>query len=57
MTKTKPDETALADEMAVNQLYVIRGQKVMLDRDLAALYWVNTRRLRGTVAAEYDTFS
>lgn len=28
-----------------NMLYVIRGQKVMLDSDLAKLYGVETRRL------------
>jgi len=30
-------------------IYLIRGQKVMLDRDLAALYGVETRALKQAV--------
>ena len=32
----------LPDELVMNKIYLIRGQKVMLDRDLAALYQVKT---------------
>ena len=35
----------LPDEVIMSKIYVIRGQKVMLDRDLAELYEVETKRL------------
>jgi len=34
----------MPDEEITNKIYLIRGQKVMLDRDLAELYGVETRR-------------
>lgn len=42
------NKTSLApinDEIVVNKIYEIRGQKVMLDSDLAELYGVETGRL------------
>ena len=36
----------LADEVLLNRIYMIRGQKVMLDKDLADLYDVKAIRLR-----------
>ena len=58
MVETKPDnkEIAIADESVMNQIYVIRGQKVMLDRDLAALYGVETRVLKQSVRRNIDRF-
>jgi len=32
----------IADELIINRIYIIRGQKVMLDEDLAELYMVTT---------------
>jgi hypothetical protein len=40
---------AVPHERIVNQIHVIRGKKVMLDRDLAALYNVETRILTQAV--------
>ena len=37
-------------------IYVIRGQKVMLDKDLACLYGVETRRLNEQVKRNIDRF-
>ncbi|MGE3610887.1 MAG: ORF6N domain-containing protein [Bacteriovoracaceae bacterium] len=37
-------------------IYTIRGQKVMLDRDLAALYRVETKRLNEQVKRNIDRF-
>ena len=34
------------DEVLMNKIYLIRDQKVMLDRDLAELYGVKAIRLR-----------
>jgi hypothetical protein len=39
-----------------NMIYVIRGQKVMLDSDLAQLYGVETRRLNEQVRRNLDRF-
>lgn len=36
---------AIPDEIIMNQIYFIRGQKVMIDRDLAILYGVETKQL------------
>jgi hypothetical protein len=33
---------AIPDEVIINKIYLIRGKKAMLDRDLAELYNVST---------------
>jgi hypothetical protein len=43
-------------EVIDNKIYLIRGQKVMLDRDLAQLYEVPTRRLNEQVNRNIDRF-
>lgn len=43
-------------EMIANKIYLIRGQKVMLDRDLAKLYGVETRVLNQAVRRNMDRF-
>ena len=37
-------------------IYLIQGQKVMLDRDLAALYGVETKRLKEQVRRNIERF-
>ena len=51
-------ETALAipDEVVMNKIYFIRGQKVMLDRDLAELYTVTTGNLNKAVNRNMKRF-
>ena len=39
-----------------NMIYIIRGQKVMLDSDLAKLYGVETKRLNEQVRRNLDRF-
>lgn len=39
-----------------NKIFLIRGQKVMLDRDLAALYGVKTKYLNQQVSRNIDRF-
>jgi hypothetical protein len=46
----------LPDEVIVSKIYLIRGQKVMLDEDLAELYEVETRRLNEQVKRNIDRF-
>jgi hypothetical protein len=40
---------AIAEERIIDKIYLIRGKKVMLDRDLAELYGVETRVLNQAV--------
>lgn len=49
-------EIGLPDEIVMNKIYVVRGMKVMLDRDLAGLYGVETRRLKEQVRRNIDRF-
>ena len=43
-------------EKITNKIYVIRGFKVMLDRDLAELYGVETKRLKEQVRRNISRF-
>lgn len=49
-------KTNYTDEKILNQIYVIRGQKVMVDSDLALLYGVETRRLKEAVRRNINRF-
>ncbi|KRB54796.1 ORF6N domain-containing protein [Flavobacterium sp. Root186] len=42
-------QSLLSEESISNKIYFIRGQKVMLDRDLAILYGIETKRLKEQV--------
>ncbi|MBL7735692.1 MAG: ORF6N domain-containing protein [Chitinophagaceae bacterium] len=48
--------TAIAEEAIMNKIYYIRNQKVMLDRDLAELYGVQSIRLREQVKRNISRF-
>ena len=50
------NQLLVPDEIIMNKIYYIRGQKVMLDSDLAELYGVETRRLNEQVARNADRF-
>jgi phage regulator Rha-like protein len=47
---------AIADEVVMNKIYLIREHKVMLDRDLAELYGVETKQLKRAVKRNIDRF-
>ena len=49
-------EITIPNEAIINKIYVIRDQKVMLDRDLAELYGVETRRLKEQVRRNIERF-
>ena len=49
-------EIMIPDEVLMNKIYEIRGQKVMIDRDLAELYGVETKRLKEQVRRNKDRF-
>ena len=46
----------IPDEIIMSKIYFIRGQKVMMDRDLAELYGVETRRLKEQVKRNTSRF-
>ncbi len=48
--------TLVPVERIANKIYVIREKKVMLDRDLAELYGVETRRLKEQVRRNIERF-
>ena len=46
----------IPDEIVMSKIYLIRGQKVMLDKDLAELYQVETKRLKEQVKRNPERF-
>ena len=52
----KANAISVADESIMNKIYVIRGQKVMIDRDLAELYEVETKRLKEAIRRNINRF-
>jgi len=48
--------TTLPIERITSKIFLIRKQKVMLDRDLAELYGVETRALKQAVRRNIDRF-
>lgn len=55
--EVKIEITALTEESVKNKIYVIRGQKVMLDADLAKIYGYETRYFNRQVKNNADRFS
>jgi hypothetical protein len=56
MPKKAIQKSALPTEIIASKIYLVRGQKVMLDRDLAELYGVQTRVLKQAVRRNIDRF-
>ena len=54
--KKKEDALVVPDEIVMNKIYLIRNQKVMLDKDLAELYGVKSIRLREQVKRNSTKF-
>lgn len=50
------EKSIIRNEMITNKIYLVRGQKVMLDRDLAELYDVKNIRLREQVKRNTQKF-
>jgi hypothetical protein len=49
-------QITIPDEIITSKIYLIRGQKVMLDRDLAELYGVTTGNLNKAVGRNIKRF-
>jgi hypothetical protein len=56
MAKAKASTTATTIEQIEQAIHLIRGQRVMLDTDLAKLYGVLTKRLNEQVTRNRDRF-
>ncbi len=57
MPKSKKQiQSSLPDQVVMNKIYMIRGQNVMLDFDLAELYHVETGQLKRQVRRNIDRF-
>ncbi len=56
MAKTATQEILVPDEVVMSKIYMIRGQKVMLDKDLAEIYGVETKRLKEQVRRNINRF-
>ena len=54
--KNEDQQISLSENLIVNKIYSIRGQRVMLDKDLAELYEVETRVLNQAVSRNIERF-
>ena len=52
----KKSKIKIPDDIVVNKIHLIRGQKVMLDSDLAELYNIETKRLKEQVRRNITRF-
>ena len=50
------NKTNIPNEIITNKIYFIRGEKIMLDSDLATLYGVETKQLKRQVRRNIDRF-
>jgi hypothetical protein len=55
-TSMEKDLEIITQESIAQLIFQIRGQKVMLDRDLAELYGVETKALKQAVRRNLDRF-
>ncbi|MDO9462938.1 MAG: ORF6N domain-containing protein [Deltaproteobacteria bacterium] len=53
---TTEEKAPVSIEVVQRQIIIIRGEKVMLDRDLAELYGVETKQLKRAVRRNIDRF-
>jgi phage regulator Rha-like protein len=56
MIKSRNSDASVSDESIAGQIFIIRGQKVMIDRDLAKLYGVQTKALKQAVKRNLARF-
>lgn len=50
------NSTLIPDEAIMNKIYLFRESKVMLDRDLANLYEIETKQLKRAVRRNISRF-
>ena len=54
--KSMSKSIVISEENVINKIYLIRGQKVMIDRDLAEMYGVETRALNQAIKRNEKRF-
>ena len=52
----KTKHTLIPSEIIESKILLVRGKKVMLDRDLAKLYGVETKQLKRQIKRNIDRF-
>ncbi len=53
---TKIDLPVIPDEIIIDRIYLVRNQKVMIDRDLAILFGIETKVLKQSVKRNIERF-
>jgi hypothetical protein len=56
MMEKEHQQLVLTESLVTSKIYIVRGKKVMLDRDLAELYDVETRVLNQAVNRNSERF-
>jgi hypothetical protein len=56
MATSDTSMVSIPDERIINRIFLMRGKKVMIDRDLAELYGVETRALNQAVRRNKERF-
>jgi len=54
--KNAENKIMIPEEVIINKIYLIRDQKVMIDRDLAELYGIETKVLKQSVKRNIQRF-
>jgi hypothetical protein len=49
-------QALVAEQKILNRIYVVRSEKIMLDKDLAELYGIETRALKQAVKRNIERF-
>jgi hypothetical protein len=49
-------QVLVADQKILSKIYVLRGEKVMIDQDLSVMYGVETKQLKRQVKRNMDRF-
>jgi phage regulator Rha-like protein len=55
MSKTE-NHIQIPEEMVLSKIFLVRGKKVLIDRDLALFYGIETRRLKEQVRRNLERF-
>ncbi len=53
---SKELQALVTEQKILNRIYVVRGEKIMLDRDLAELYGIETKVLKQAVKRNIERF-
>ena len=56
MAKAQTGDIVISEQTIIDRVYNIRGQKIMLDKDLAEIYGVQTFRLNESVKRNHSRF-